>query len=186
MNPRDALFDDQDAKTPEERYKNTRRHRIMRRAASFGKLPDHQVDPEYFNKNGAPLEVTYTQSKDNGLGDVSVGIHFFGINANLQQQYEFIQQAWGNSGKFNGQQDNRDPIVGENHGKLLAMGAQPDAVKYAEQDVDFSRQQPSDMIIPMEPVRERIQNLPRFVNVRGGSYLFIPSMRALRFIVTRG
>lgn len=186
MNPRDALFDDQDADTAEGRYKNTRRHRIMRRAASFGKLPDHQVDPDYFNKNGAPLEVTYTLSKDNGLGDVGVGIHFFGVNANIQQQFEFIQQAWGNSGKFNGQQDNRDPLTGENHGQLLAMGAQPDAVKYAEEQVEFSRQQPSDMIIPMEPVRERIRNLPRFVTVRGGAYLFLPSMRALRFIVSRG
>jgi hypothetical protein len=32
------------------------------------------------------------------------------------------------------------------------------------------------------PVRRRIRNLPEFVSVRGGAYLFLPGIRAIRYL----
>ena len=38
------------------------------------------------------------------------------------------------------------------------------------------------MTIPHRPFRLRTAALPRFVKVRAGAYLFMPSLRALRFL----
>jgi hypothetical protein len=44
-------------------------------------------------------------------------------------------------------------------------------------------QAPSHMTIPRQPFRVRTAALPRFVKVRAGAYLFMPSLTALRFLV---
>jgi hypothetical protein len=36
--------------------------------------------------------------------------------------------------------------------------------------------------IPEQPIRRRIQDLPSFVMTRGGEYLFMPGLRALRWL----
>lgn len=36
--------------------------------------------------------------------------------------------------------------------------------------------------IPDDPVRRRVTDMQRFVEVRGGAYFFMPSMSALRFL----
>ena len=38
------------------------------------------------------------------------------------------------------------------------------------------------MTIPRRPFRLRTAALPRFVTVRAGAYLFMPSLTALRFL----
>lgn len=170
-NPRDSLFDDLGEKELRDRYKNARRHRIMRRATSFGVLPAHQTDPDFFNQYGAPDYRTIATPEP-------VGIHFFGINTNIAQQFEFIQQAWCNNARFNGLDNNKDPLVGDNVGD-----GEVNPAKFAEDYVDdLAREQPTHMVIPRLPVRERVYNLPRFVHVRGGAYLFIPSITALKFL----
>jgi len=88
------------------------------------------------------------------------GLQFFAINANIKRQFEFIQQTWLDNSKFNGLEDNKDPISGDNDGL-------------------------SHMVIPVEPVRLRVTNLPRFVTVKGGAYFFLPSITALRFLIGR-
>lgn len=176
-NPRDSLIDDK----RDESHHNSNLHRIMRRAVVFGKMPDHQVDPEYFKKHGAPLEVTYTQAKQYSEDEHGVGIHFFGINANIQQQFEFIQQAWDNNARFNGMYDNKDPITGDNIQQLPEAVRLQASAKFAEEGVDQARVQTSTMTIPEEPVRRRLQEIPRFVHVRGGAYLFLPSIAALKY-----
>ena len=40
------------------------------------------------------------------------------------------------------------------------------------------------MTIPAQPLRLRTAALPRFVTVKAGAYLFMPSLRALRFLST--
>ncbi|HEX2621689.1 MAG TPA: hypothetical protein VHL11_16140 [Phototrophicaceae bacterium] len=199
-NPRDSLIDDK----PQESIHNSNLHRIMRRAVAFGKLPDHQIDPDYFKKNGAPLKVTYDGSNYPEDKD-GVGIHFFGINTNIQQQFEFIQQAWNNNAHFNGMYENKDALTGDNVETIRAavpaaslpgaaasaqgvvMAEVPDAraetvvAKYAEQGVKPARLQAGSMTIPEEPIRERLDDIHRFVNVKGGAYLFLPSISAMKY-----
>jgi hypothetical protein len=90
------------------------------------------------------------------------GIQFFCVNASIKSQFEFVQQTWCNNPRFGGLNDNKDPVVGDN--------GRPE--------------QPSRMTIPLRPIRIRTSPLPRFVTVRGGAYLFMPSLTALRFLAT--
>lgn len=85
------------------------------------------------------------------------GLHFMAVNTDIQRQFEFIQETWLNNGKFNGLYDNKDPFLGDNDGT-------------------------GTMVIPRRPVRRRVGGVPRFVHVRGGGYLFMPGMTALRYL----
>jgi Dyp-type peroxidase family len=90
------------------------------------------------------------------------GLHFFAINTDISRQFEFIQQTWANKPTFNGLWGNKDPVIGDNDGT--------------------SR---SGMVIQRAPLREQIRNLPRFVQVRGGGYFFLPSVTALKYLASR-
>ena len=89
------------------------------------------------------------------------GIHFFCVNASIRSQFEFVQQTWCNNPRFGGLNDNKDPILGDNA---------------------RTGQTSSHMTIPRRPFRVRTAALPRFVKVRAGAYLFMPSLTALRFL----
>jgi Dyp-type peroxidase family len=129
-------------------------HRMLRRARVFG--------PELFD--AAALQNPATASK--ALIDLADdgkprGIHFFCVNASITSQFEFVQQTWCNNPRFGGLTVNRDPIAGDN----ACSGAPP-----------------SHMEIPRRPIAYRTAALPRFVTVKAGAYLFMPSIRALRFL----
>lgn len=87
------------------------------------------------------------------------GLHFFALNASIRRQFELIQVQWCNDETFNGLVDNKDPIIGDNDGEGY-------------------------MTIPRPAGRRRLLNLPRFVETRGGGYFFMPSMTALRYLVS--
>ncbi len=89
------------------------------------------------------------------------GIHFLCVNASIRSQFEFVQQTWCNNPHFSGLRDNRDPLVGDSAGP-----GQP----------------PSHMTIPRRPTLLRTSAVPRFVTVRAGAYLFLPSLTTLRFL----
>ncbi len=89
------------------------------------------------------------------------GVHFFCVNASLKSQFEFVQQTWCNNPHFGGLNDNKDPLLGDH--------ASPG-------------QTPSRMTIPRQPSPLRTLPLPRFVTVKAGAYLFLPSLTALRFL----
>jgi deferrochelatase/peroxidase EfeB len=85
------------------------------------------------------------------------GLCFLALNADIQRQFEFIQQTWLNSPKFGGLYEDKDPLVGDNDGT-------------------------GHLTIPCLPVRQRVNGIPRFVRVRGGGYFFLPGLAALRFL----
>jgi Dyp-type peroxidase family len=86
-NPRDDLEHD-----PAESLLTVRRHRIMRRGASYGpRLPEGVVQDD---------------GQDRGL-------LFLCVNADIRRQFEFVQQTWLNNPKFAGLNNDRDPIVGQ-------------------------------------------------------------------------
>ena len=88
------------------------------------------------------------------------GLLFICVNANIGRQFEFVQQTWINNPKFAGLYDERDPLLGDHE------------------------QAGGTFTIPAAPFRERLRDLPRFTRVRGGAYFFLPSLRALRLLVS--
>jgi Dyp-type peroxidase family len=92
------------------------------------------------------------------------GLHFLCFNSHIGRQFEFIQHTWVNNPKFDGLYDDDDPLLG-------------------------SRSRPGNnpsggFTIPAQPVRKRVGALPRFVQVRGGAYFFMPGLRAIRYLAS--
>jgi len=86
------------------------------------------------------------------------GLIFIAVNTNIRRQFEFIQQTWINNEKFSGLYDEVDPLIGDQNAEHASF------------------------TIPCEPVRERLEGLPNFVQVRAGDYFFLPSLSAVRFL----
>ena len=132
-NPRDTLGPDAGTALA-----TANRHRILRRGRSYGVRPeDRRVD------DGVPR-----------------GLHFLCLNADIERQFEFVQQTWINNPVFGGLDGEVDPLVGN-----LTKG-----------DEIFTVQD--------DPLRTRVHNLERFVTVKGGAYFFLPSLRALRYLAS--
>ena len=89
--------------------------------------------------------------------EVERGIYFLFISAKAMNTLEFLQQEWINDGNFMNLGGERDPIVG-----LQEEGAR--------------------FTIPKEPVRHRIHGIETFNVLRGGEYLFMPSLTALNWL----
>jgi Dyp-type peroxidase family len=115
----------------------------------------------------------YKETKD---GVEKEGLVFIVMNADLQRQFEFIQQSWVNSPKFNGLYDNRDPLVSNFDSNT----------SNAEGDTDNSATdaapQGTIMSIQGNPVRRRLTDVPRFVQIKGGGYFFLPGIKTLHYL----
>ena len=124
----------------------SRFHRIIRRGREFGRRlsPDQAADP------AAP--------------DPASGLHFICLNANIARQFEFVQNAWLMSAKFNGLGNESDPLLGNR--EPHPAGAPTDS---------FGISLPNG-------VTRRVRGLPQFITVAGGGYFFLPGLRALRFM----
>ena len=92
--------------------------------------------------------------------DEDRGLHFIALAANISRQFEFVQHTWINDPRFGGLADQPDPLMSP---------APPGGRTFTVQAT---------------PVRRRYSGLPRFVEVRGGAYFFLPSVRALRYLAT--
>ena len=114
---------------------DSRRHRLLRRGITYG----------------GPI------LPSDSLGDGRKrGILFVALNARIDQQFEFVQSRWLNTGELVGQVGaGRDPIIAANDGQLSDSFCSP------------SRPAP-------------VTNLTRFVTMRGGDYFFLPGLPALR------
>ncbi|HZM94688.1 MAG TPA: hypothetical protein VFB92_14765 [Vicinamibacterales bacterium] len=92
------------------------------------------------------------------------GLHFLCFNTHIGRQFEFIQHTWVNNPGFDGLYDDDDPLIGDRgsgHGKPGGT-----------------------FTIQADPIRTRVTGLPRFVQVRGAGYFFLPGIRALRFLAS--
>jgi Dyp-type peroxidase family len=80
------------------------------------------------------------------------------IQADIERQFEFVQKEWMAGGEFIGlDPSERDPIVG-----LGGEGSQ--------------------MVVP-GAMRPFLFDLPTFVRVKGGEYLFVPGLKALEGLI---
>jgi deferrochelatase/peroxidase EfeB len=84
------------------------------------------------------------------------GLMFMCANADIERQFEFIQQTWVMAPQFGALDNEVDPLFsrGNRHGRLT---------------------------IPTTAGPLQIKNLPDFVQVLGGGYFFLPGKRTLRF-----
>jgi len=88
------------------------------------------------------------------------GLHFICLNSDIERQFEFVQQTWINNPVFGGLNGEVDPLIG-----YVDKG---DAI----------------LTVPADPVRTRIHNIRRFVNVKGGAYFFLPGIKALHYLAS--
>jgi len=128
-NPRDGL-----ATKPSQKrslLQSSNRHRIIRRARKFGPyIQDRTVDD-----------------------GVERGLMFCVVNADIERQFEFVQQIWMMSPSFSTLFDETDPLLGP--GTSQTYGAQP--------------------------VRRRVE-IGNHVKLAGGDYFFLPSLPAIEWL----
>jgi hypothetical protein len=78
------------------------------------------------------------------------------MNANIERQFEFVQQTWINASSFHGLRDEPDPLLSP--GKVD----------------NFTMPTPSGPLA--------LTNLSTYARVRGGGYFFMPGRSLLRFL----
>ncbi len=88
------------------------------------------------------------------------GLLFMCLNADIERQYEFMQQSWVSSPSFHGLQEEKDPTIGANGGNGR-----------------FS--------IPLPERSLVLTGVPDFVTTRGGGYFFMPGRSSLRYLLSR-
>jgi hypothetical protein len=79
------------------------------------------------------------------------------VNADIERQFEFIQQTWIAAPYFHGLGRENDPLVAP-----------------LRHEATFS--------IPTVRGTITLRNMTTFVTTRGGGYFFLPSRSALRFL----
>ena len=103
---------------------------------------------------GAPYDPNALSDRDD---EIPRGLFFLFISARAMATLEFLQREWINDGNFSGVGEERDPIVG-----------------LQEEEATFT--------IPRDPVRRRIHGIQTFNVLRGGEYMFMPSLSALKWL----
>jgi Dyp-type peroxidase family len=109
---------------------------------------------------GEPLASTPEDHQPAG----EVGLHFMCFNSDISKQFEFIQHTWTNFPRFQNLYNDPDPICGvtENLNNELVQNFTVQAI----------------------PVNKCINNLQRFVTIKGGAYFFFPSINAINFLAS--
>jgi Dyp-type peroxidase family len=142
-NPRATL-----ARDPEMGVMKSKKHRLLRRGRSYGTPFVDPLEPE-----------ALIRAAEEGTGRPGPrGLHFLCLNADIANQFEFVQQTWVNGPIFAGLHGEVDPLIGDP--AVAGRG----------------------FTVPGCPVRSRVHDLPRFVEVRGGAYFFLPSRTAVAYL----
>jgi Dyp-type peroxidase family len=132
----------------EDLVASSRFHRLLRRGRPYGPpLSPHEA-----------LETEAAKAER--------GLHFICLVANISRQFEFVQNTWSMSSKFNGMLQESDPLLGRR--EPLVNGQSTDCFTLAS----------------LDGASHKVCGLPAFVSVRGGGYFFMPGMRALRYIAS--
>jgi Dyp-type peroxidase family len=131
VNPRETLL-----ATRKDSITTVKRHRMIRRGRPYGACIADRYTPDGQQR----------------------GLLFLSLNANIERQFEFLQNAWISSPNFAGLYDEADPMLG---GRTENAGA---------------------FTVPKCPVRERLSGITTHVTVKGGAYFFMPGLAALSYL----
>lgn len=149
-NPRDSLLPN-----PVESALVSARHRLLRRGRTYGPPISPTFDPDEILK--AP-----------DTPAVHRGLYFICLNTDIERQFEFVQNAWMNSHKFNG-------LFGD-----------PDAMIAPHDHANPNKIPLRCFTVQRSPVRTRHLDLKQYVTTAGGCYLFMPGFDAMRFLIDDG
>ena len=131
-----------------------KRHRILRRGRTYGPPVAESLDAH---------DILGAVATGSG-STVERGLHFICLNTQIGRQFEFVQHTWVNNPKFDGLYEDDDPLVGSRGSAHGLPGG--------------------TFTVQREPVRTRVTGMPRFVQVRGGGYFFLPGLRAISFLAS--
>lgn len=104
------------------------------------------------------LRVGRSYPPQNGMN--AGGLLFMCVNADIERQFEFLQQTWLLGSNFHGLNNEIDPVVGY-------------------------RDDGDAMTVPTPHGPVRLQQLSKFVSVLGGAYFFMPGRSAMRMLLER-
>jgi porphyrinogen peroxidase len=139
-NPRDMLGWDVDSGV-----KMSKLHRLLRRGRVYTDAPHACGGEPTSGCEGAGYRASCGK-----------GLFFLALNADLDRQFELIQQRWIAHPKFNDLADQDDPLLGAAARRAFTVQGLP--------------------------VGQRIEDFAPFTETVGGGYFFVPSLAALRFI----
>lgn len=142
-NPRDALGHD-----TESGLASARLHRLLRRGRVY---TDHATCPACQGRVADPASAGAADPHRCGQG-----LMFVALNADLDRQFEFVQQRWLSNTRFADLHDEDDPLLGTDPQRAFT--------------------------VPGQPIGRRFAGLPTWTKVLGGGYFFVPSLPALRFL----
>jgi Dyp-type peroxidase family len=131
-NPRDSLQPDDPSQ-----QSITARHRLLRRGRSY------QID-----------------RGDDGRSEK--GLMFVAVCADVERQFELVQQTWVSAPSFHSLTDEPDPIISS------ATGAEGEKRMFT---------------IPTAAGPLTLQGMQSYVTVKGGGYFFMPSRSAIQYLI---
>ena len=117
-------------------------------------------------RRGLPYGPTYDPTKP--YDGIERGILFYFINANIENQYEFVLRRWVNDSEFAGavrlHPQSKDPLIGT--------------------------QDPAESIFVIPQANGgppiEVTGLATFVTTKAAAYVFLPSITAIKFIANVG
>jgi len=154
-NPRDWQL----GADPDESLKLANLHRILRRGRPYGSALDDTMEADALLAKSTDARAASREAKR--------GLQFLCFNADIERQFEFIQQQWCNNPKFAGQNSDADPL----------LGARPASAELGIDAPVFTLQ--SDVKAGVVP---RVTDMQRFVRVVGSAYFFMPSIPAVKLL----
>jgi len=154
-NPRDWQL----GADPAESLKLANLHRILRRGRPYGPPLDESMSAEAL--------LAKSTGDDHATAAAARGLQFLCFNADIERQFEFIQQQWCNNPKFAGQNSDADPL----------LGARPTTAELGLDAPVFTLQ--SDVRTELDA---RVTQMQRFVRVVGSGYFFMPSIPAVKML----
>lgn len=128
----------------------------IRRSNPRDSLGDDHAAQVRIGKRHRILRVGRTYETEKG----EKGLLFMCLNADIERQYEFMQQTWVSAPSFHGLPREKDPAIGANEGK-------------------------GRFTIPRWEGSVVLTGMPSFVTTRGGGYFFMPGRAALRYMISR-
>jgi Dyp-type peroxidase family len=106
-----------------------------------------------------------TYVKQDANGKTEKGLFFVSLCADLERQFEFVQQGWSNSPSFHGLANEPDPIFGTD-----------------TPHPDTGQACPRNFTIPTAAGPIKLTGMENFVTIKAGGYFFLPSRSALTWL----